>query len=135
MGAFMRQQTVDRMQGFSRVVRVTTMVFTLSAIVGTMAIYMFWSLTAGSGSNVTALSVAQTGCNDTNNYCAPADSSQLREAIRRQQALGRSCSSLPVLSDVVLFQRSKDLKVDALSFDEALRASATKSGWVQRYCN
>lgn len=130
----MQQHTVARMLAFSRTVRVMTMAFVVTLIVGSMTIYMFWSLTAGAGSTVSTLRFAETGCDSTNNYCAPTNTSQLREAIDRQEKQGRSCSAVPALTDSVLFQWSEDLSVDVLSFDEALDAGSKKRGWVQRYC-
>lgn len=130
----MQQQTVARMLAFSRTVRVMTMSFVVTLIVGSMTIYMFWSLTTGAGSKASNLRFAETGCDSTNNYCAPTDTGQLRQAIDRQERQGRSCSAVPALTDSVLFQWSEDLSVDVLSFDEALDAGSKKLGWVQRYC-
>lgn len=120
---------------FSRTVRMMTMVFFSSLVVGLMAISLGSASLFGVSKGTQELRIAAVDCREANNYCAPASTPQLRAAVDRQRARGLTCTSEPVLTDVILFQRSDDLTVDVLSFDDALQAAIQKRGWVQQYCS
>lgn len=123
-----------RMVSFSRFVRITTMAFLGSTLVALMMLALVSSSLFGLSRNVKQLRITSETCGQSNNYCAPVETQQLRKAIDRQRGLGLGCAIEPVLTDVILFQRSEDLSVEVLTFDQALDASVRKLGWVQRYC-
>lgn len=106
-----------------------------SMVMVMMLLALMSSSLFGLSRNVKQLHITSETCGWVNNYCAPPNTHQLREAISRQSELGLDCASEPVLTDVILFQRSEDLSVDVLTFDQALDAASKKVGWVQRYCH
>lgn len=120
---------------FSRFVRITTVAFFGSLLVGLMVLALVSSSLFGLSRDVRQLRITAETCGEVNNYCAPADTPQLRQAIDRQRELGLGCAIEPVLTDSIVFQRSDDLSVDVLTLDQALAASGQKLGWVQRYCS
>lgn len=58
----------------------------------------------------------------------------LNAAIDAQQAQGRTCRDAPGLTDAVLFQFAGADRITVMTFDEALRQTASRSGWVRGYC-
>ena len=58
----------------------------------------------------------------------------LSTAIAAQESEGLSCSEKPTLTDVILFQRDGAAKVTVLTFDQAIKASSAREGWIRRYC-
>jgi len=61
-------------------------------------------------------------------------STSLDAAIRAQQAQGRTCREVPALTDAVLYQFAGADKIAVLTFDQAVRETARRSGWVRGYC-
>ena len=122
------------MMSFSRVVRISTTTVLSSMLVVMMLLALMSSSLFGLSRNVKQLHIISEACGGFNNYCAPPNTPQLREAIGRQSELGLDCAIEPVLTDVILFQRSEDLSVDVLTLDQALDTAGKKIGWVQRYC-
>lgn len=123
---------------FSRTVRLMTMIFFSTLVVGLMAVSLGSASLFGVSRGHTRwqeMRTAAVDCRETNNYCAPESAPQLRAAIDRQAARGLTCTSEPALTDVVLFQRSDDLTVGVLSFDGAFSAASQKLGWIQQYCS
>lgn len=119
---------------FSRVVRISTRAVLSSMVMAMMLLALMSSSLFGLSRNVKQLQITSETCGWANNFCAPPNTPQLREAISRQSKLGLDCAIEPVLTDVILFQRSEDLSVDVLTLDQALDAVDKKVGWVQRYC-
>ena len=99
-----------------------------------MVIALVPSSLFGLSRNVGQLRITAETCGEANNYCAPAGTPQLSKAIDRQRELGLDCATEPVLTDIILFQRSDDMSADVPTLDQALAASRQKLGWVQRYC-
>ncbi|MEV7397024.1 hypothetical protein [Aeromicrobium sp. NPDC092404] len=58
----------------------------------------------------------------------------LSAAIATQESAGLACSKKPALTDVVLFQRDGKDTIDVLTFDEAIKASSAREGWIRTYC-
>lgn len=58
----------------------------------------------------------------------------LAERVAGQEAYGRSCSEQPVLTDVVLFERTVDATIVTLRFADALAQTADQQGWIRAYC-
>ena len=58
----------------------------------------------------------------------------LSAAISTQESAGLTCSQKPALTDVVLFQRDGEDKITVLTFDQAIKASSAREGWIRRYC-
>lgn len=58
----------------------------------------------------------------------------LSTAIAAQESAGLSCSETPSLTDVVLFQRDGVDEVTILTFEQAIKASSAREGWIRRYC-
>ncbi len=104
----------------ARVVRLTA----TSVAVGVMAaVGPLHSLTAEPGELVRSAPTPTPGIQQA-----------VADAIDAQQARGLSCSDDPVLTDVVLFQYSASDEVVVLGFDDALRETAARTGWVRGYC-
>jgi hypothetical protein len=103
----------------ARMVRLAAAVSTAGLIVGFIAVSSFASrygtstpMTVGTTSTESALSVA----------------------VLEQENAGLACTEKPALTNVVLFQREGDTEVGVLTFDEAIRASSAREGWIRRYC-
>ncbi|MCW2830997.1 MAG: hypothetical protein JWP31_1689 [Aeromicrobium sp.] len=58
----------------------------------------------------------------------------MAEAVAQQESTGRTCSTRPSLTDVVLLQRATDDLVTVVTFGEALAESAERQGAIRRYC-
>jgi hypothetical protein len=103
----------------ARMVRVAATVCAVGLVVGYLAISSFASrygsstpMILDSKSSETALSIA----------------------IAAQESAGLRCTEKPSLTDVVLFQRDGVEKVAVLTFDQAIKASSAREGWIRRYC-
>lgn len=59
----------------------------------------------------------------------------LSTAISAQESAGLTCSEKPTLTDVILFQRDGEDEVTVLTFDQAIKASSAREGWIRRYCS
>lgn len=57
------------------------------------------------------------------------------DAMSRQQAAGRSCDDEPALTDTVLYQYAGTSRIVVLTFDETVRQTAARTGWVRGYCS
>ena len=58
----------------------------------------------------------------------------LSTAIAAQESAGLRCSEKPTLTDVVLFQAEGADEVTILTFEQAIKASSAREGWIRRYC-
>lgn len=102
----------------ARMVRIAAAVCAVGLLLGYVAVSSFASrygstpMTLDSKSSETALSAA----------------------VSTQESAGLTCSEKPALTDVVLFQRDGEDKVTVLTFDEAIKASSAREGWIRRYC-
>ena len=103
----------------ARVVRVAAAVCAVGLFVGYVAVSSFASrygtstpMILDSKSNETALS----------------------SAIAAQESAGLTCSAKPTLTDVILFQPEGAAKVMVLTFDQAIKASSAREGWIRSYC-
>lgn len=103
----------------ARAVRITAMLVAVGLLVGFVAISSFWS---HYGSATTT--VVETRSNDT----------ALATAVLEQEDAGLVCSEKPVLTDVVLFQPDGVDEVMVLTFDQAIKASSAREGWIRSYC-
>lgn len=70
---------------------------------------------------------------DEDNWCAPKGDPEVEAVITRLEEGGRECSAAPRLTDIIVFQH-KDLSVEIVTFDEAVRLGDSGSGWVQSFC-
>jgi|GEM_PF-3721603 len=70
---------------------------------------------------------------------APEPTAAVRGAIHdeivRQQAAGRTCGDEPALTDTVLYQYTGSTRIVVLTFDETIRQTAARTGWVRGYCS
>ena len=66
-------------------------------------------------------------------YCAPPPGPAVQRAIRREEAVGRSCGRQPALTDHIVFEWSAG-RVAVLRFGDAYRAGHQGQGWVRAYC-
>lgn len=57
------------------------------------------------------------------------------DAMARQQAVGRTCGDEPALTDTVLYQYAGSSRIVVLTFDETVRQTAARTGWVRGYCS
>lgn len=130
----MVQRSNSPLAAFSHSVRTVTWVFFGSLALGLVVFTLASASMFGLSRDTKELRIASVDCVEANNYCAPINTRQLNDAIDRQKDLGFTCTAERALTEVILFQRSDDLSVDALSFDNAVNASAHKLGWVQRFC-
>ena len=103
----------------ARMVRIAAAVCAVGLLVGYFAVSSFSSrygsttpMILDSKSNETALSTA----------------------IAAQESAGLRCSEKPTLTDVVLFQRNGEDEVTVLTFEQAIKASSAREGWIRRYC-
>jgi hypothetical protein len=103
----------------ARLVRLAAAVCTAGLLVGYVAVASFAShygvsapMTLDNKSSETALSAE----------------------VAKQESAGLTCSEKPALTNVVLFQREGALEVTVLTFDEAIKASNAREGWIRRYC-
>ncbi len=58
----------------------------------------------------------------------------LSAAVDTQQSQGRTCQDAPTLTDTVLYQFAGSDQITVLTFDQAVRETARRSGWVRGYC-
>ena len=105
----------------ARIVRTAALAMALSLLVGFVAVQAFVSR-YGDPAATTVVLDASSG--DT----------VLSAAIAVQESDGLRCSQKPSLTDVVLFQREVGAEVTVLTFDQAIEASAARTGWIRRYC-
>lgn len=64
-----------------------------------------------------------------------SDLDAVNDAIADQEALDRTCSDEPTLTESIVFEWAEPADVEVLGFDEAYEASARKAGWVRAYCS
>jgi hypothetical protein len=104
----------------ARLVRITSLTFAVALLVSFVALQSFAS---------------QYGAPHRSMVMQKSDANPaLTAAIASQQSAGRVCREKPVLTDTILFQRLGESKVRVLSFDEAIAASAARTGWIRSYC-
>ena len=103
----------------ARMVRLTAAVCTVGLLVGWLAISSFSSRYGAS-----TQMILDSKSNET----------ALSSAVAAQESAGLACSAKPALTDVVLFQRDGEAKVTVLTFDQAIKASSAREGWIRKYC-
>lgn len=104
----------------ARMVRIAAAVCAVGLLVGYFAVAAF----AGRYGTSTPM-VLDSKSSDT----------ALTAAIATQESAGLTCSEKPTLTNVILFQREGEAKVRVLTFDEAIKASSAREGWIRRYCS
>lgn len=111
----------SRVVAVARMVRAVTLGLALSMMLGFVAVQAFSSQYGDQG--VTTVLIDSR-----------SDDTMLTAAIARQESAGLRCSESPTLTDVILFQREQGAEVTVMTFDEAITASASRLGWIRRYC-
>jgi predicted lipoprotein with Yx(FWY)xxD motif len=104
----------------ARMVRLAAAVCTAGLLVGYLAISSFTSRYGASTQMILDSKSSETA---------------LSTAVAAQESAGLTCREKPALTDVVLFQRDGEDKVTVLTFDEAMKASSAREGWIRKYCS
>ena len=103
----------------ARMVRLAAAVCTVELLVGYLAISSFASHYGGSTQMI---------------FDSKSSETALSSAVAAQESVGLACSDKPALTDVVLFQRDGEHKIAVLTFDQAIKASSAREGWIRKYC-
>ncbi len=103
----------------ARTVRIAAMIGVAGLLVGYIAVASFAS---------------RYGASTPMALDSKSDQTALSTAVAVQESAGLTCSEKPTLTDVVLFQRDGEARVTILTFDQALKASGAREGWIRRYC-
>lgn len=103
----------------ARMVRIAAAVCAVGLVVGYLAVSSFASRYGSTTQMILDSKSSETA---------------LTSAIATQESAGLRCTEKPALTDVVLFQRDGEDKVTVLTFDQAIKASSAREGWIRRYC-
>jgi hypothetical protein len=104
----------------ARMVRLAAAVCIVGLLIGYLAISSFASRYGGSTQMILDSKSSETA---------------LSSAVAAQESAGLACTEKPVLTDVVLFQRDGEDEVSVLTFDQAIKASSAREGWIRKYCS